>query len=101
MINNLSYTQEFILNRLRNGETKFYGHEQELQTVHDLLNKTVEFGESNSALIIGPPRSGKSTVSKNIQKWKISIKKKHLKILSSYHLRSSRFSVRNRSLKVP
>lgn len=59
----LSDTQAYILNRLRNDETNFYGHQEEFQTVRDLLKKTVEFGESNSALVIGPPRSGKSTVS--------------------------------------
>lgn len=63
MQNNLSNTQAYILNRLRNDDTNFFGHTEEFLTVRDLLNKTVEFSESNSALIIGPPRSGKSTVS--------------------------------------
>lgn len=59
----LQSTQEFLLNRLRDDETTFYGHETEFDTVRTLMQRTVQFGESNSALIIGPARSGKSTVS--------------------------------------
>lgn len=58
----VQHTQEFLLNRLRDDETTFIGQETEFATVRNLMERTVQFGESNSALIIGPPRSGKSTV---------------------------------------
>lgn len=58
----IQYTQEFLLNRLRDDETTFFGHGAERDTVRSLIERTVHFGESNSALIIGPARSGKSTV---------------------------------------
>lgn len=58
----IQYTQEFLLSRLRDEETTFIGHRAERDTVRSLIERTVHFGESNSALIIGPARSGKSTV---------------------------------------
>lgn len=48
-------------NILRNDT--FYGYEKEYNQVLDLLKKTVEISESNSALLIGPRGSGKTTVS--------------------------------------
>ncbi|XP_063217743.1 origin recognition complex subunit 4 isoform X2 [Bacillus rossius redtenbacheri] len=40
----------------------FRGHENEKTNVLTLLKRTIEFGESNSALIIGPRGSGKTTL---------------------------------------
>lgn len=51
-----------IKNNLMNIKNEFYGHEIERKQIHDLIKKTVEFGESNSALLIGPRGSGKTTV---------------------------------------
>lgn len=48
-------------NILRNDT--FYGYEKEYNQVLDLLKKTVEISESNSALLIGPRGAGKTTVS--------------------------------------
>lgn len=43
------------------------GHEKERSDIFDLIQKTVQFGESNSALLIGPRGCGKSTVRKLMQ----------------------------------
>lgn len=40
----------------------FYGYEKEYVQVLDLLKKTIEISESNSALLIGPRGAGKTTV---------------------------------------
>lgn len=61
--NLLEITKQFLISRFRDDATNFIGYQKEFETVRTLLNRTVEYGESNSALIIGPPRSGKSTVS--------------------------------------
>lgn len=52
-------------NILRNDE--FYGYKKEYNEVFDLLQKTVEISESNSALLIGPRGAGKTTVSQKQQ----------------------------------
>lgn len=41
------------------------GNEKERNQIQDLIKKTVQFGESNSALLIAPPGSGKTIVSNN------------------------------------
>jgi ATPase related to the helicase subunit of the Holliday junction resolvase len=41
----------------------FRGHEKERNHLSELLRRTVEMGESNSALLIGPRGCGKTTVS--------------------------------------
>lgn len=48
-------------NLLRNDT--FYDYEKEYNQVLDLIKKTIEVGESNSALLIGPRGAGKTTVS--------------------------------------
>lgn len=65
MTNHLDLTKQFLISRLRDDFTTFTGYQKEFETVRNLLSRTVEYGESNSALVIGPPRSGKSTVSYN------------------------------------
>jgi origin recognition complex subunit 4 len=44
-------------------ESVFRGHEKEKIHLSELLRRTVEMGESNSALLIGPRGCGKTTVS--------------------------------------
>lgn len=39
------------------------GYEIEKDQICDLIQKTIQFGESNSALLIGPRGCGKTTVS--------------------------------------
>lgn len=41
----------------------FQGYTKEHSQILDLLGKTIEIGESNSALLIGPRGAGKTTVS--------------------------------------
>jgi origin recognition complex subunit 4 len=43
-------------------ETKFRNHIQERLHVLELVKRTVDMGESNSVLLIGPRGSGKTTV---------------------------------------
>lgn len=56
-------------------ETKFRHHIKERQHVLDLLKRTVECGESNSALLIGSRGSGKTTLVNSVLKELSSIKK--------------------------
>lgn len=42
---------------------EFSGHEKERSHLSDLVRRTVEMGESNSALLIGPRGCGKTAVS--------------------------------------
>lgn len=44
--------------------TTFEGHETEWKDIRDLLYRTFDAGESNSALLIGPRGSGKTMVKK-------------------------------------
>jgi origin recognition complex subunit 4 len=44
-------------------ENEFRGHEKERTHLLELLRRTVEMGESNSALLIGPRGCGKTAVS--------------------------------------
>lgn len=54
--------RKFIKERLQRDRITFHGHESEWKNVHDLLERTVESGESNSLLLIGPRGSGKTTL---------------------------------------
>lgn len=54
---------KFLKHRLKFDHTTFIGNESEKRQIFDLISRTVEFGESNSALIIGAPGTGKTTVS--------------------------------------
>lgn len=53
-----NYLKSNILN-----DKIFYGHEEKQNQILDLLEQTIKFGESNSALIIGPRGCGKTAVS--------------------------------------
>lgn len=53
----------FLKHRLKSDHTTFIGNESEYRHINDLIARTSECGESNSALIIGTAGSGKSTVS--------------------------------------
>lgn len=60
-------TRAFLKDRLLNDNITFHGSTKEFNQIKELISKTAQYGESNSALLIGPRRSGKSTVSlKNI-----------------------------------
>lgn len=49
--------------KLKGDKIKFEGHEKEWKQIYDLFDRTSEFNESNSALLIGPRQCGKTTVS--------------------------------------
>lgn len=53
---------KFLKYRLKSDHTTFIGNETEYRHINDLITRTSECGESNSALIIGTAGSGKSTV---------------------------------------
>lgn len=61
--NEPSITRRFLKARLLRDYHTFRGFTSERTHVKDLLLRTVETGESNSALIVGPRGSGKTTVS--------------------------------------
>lgn len=60
----IEITKKFLKHRLKTDHTTFFGHSYEFNQVKELITRTVEHGESNSVLIIGPPSCGKTTVSK-------------------------------------
>lgn len=55
-------TRTYLKRNILNLE-KFVGYESERQQVYDLLKRTIDTGESNSALLIGPREVGKTAVS--------------------------------------
>lgn len=57
---------QFLKQRIKNEHTNFVGHPVEKNLIKELIIRTAEHGESNSALVIGPIGCGKTTVSKNL-----------------------------------
>lgn len=55
--------RNIIKRKLLLPENVFRGHKKERNHLSELLRRTVEMGESNSALLIGPRGCGKTTVS--------------------------------------
>lgn len=60
----IDLTREFLKDRLLNDKVTFWGYAKERQQITELITKTAQIGESNSALLIAPRGAGKSTVSK-------------------------------------
>lgn len=58
----IKLARKYLKMKIMEDDLSFHGHEQQKMHVRDLLSRTVEAGESNSALIIGPRGSGKTTV---------------------------------------
>jgi origin recognition complex subunit 4 len=58
--------RDIIKRKLLLPENVFRGHEKERNHLSELLRRTVEMGESNSALLIGPRGCGKTTVSLSV-----------------------------------
>ncbi|XP_050076228.1 origin recognition complex subunit 4 [Anopheles maculipalpis] len=58
----LETTRRFLKSRLMMDRATFHGYEAERQNIHDLLERTAEHGESNSALLLGPRGIGKTTL---------------------------------------
>lgn len=64
--NMILLTRKYLKRKIMCPETKFRHHVKERLHILDLLKRTVEMGESNSALLIGPRGSGKTIVSVSI-----------------------------------
>ncbi|KAK2577230.1 hypothetical protein KPH14_003376 [Odynerus spinipes] len=60
--NMILLTRKYLKRKIMCPETKFRHHVEERLHVLELLKRTVEMGESNSALLIGPRGSGKTTL---------------------------------------
>lgn len=54
---------QFLKHRLRTDHSTFIGHATQHNQIKELISRTSERGESNSALVIGPIGCGKTTVS--------------------------------------
>lgn len=60
--NMILLTRKYLKRKIMCPETKFRHHVKERMHILELLKRTVDMGESNSALLIGPRGSGKTTV---------------------------------------
>lgn len=54
--------RKYIKDRLLRDYTTFHGHETQRANVYQVMKRTIENGESNSLLLIGPRGAGKTTV---------------------------------------
>jgi hypothetical protein len=54
--------KRYIKARLQQDQTTFHGFEKERLTIRNLFLQTAKEGESNSALLIGAKKYGKTTV---------------------------------------
>ncbi|KAL7287898.1 hypothetical protein TKK_0017961 [Trichogramma kaykai] len=61
-INTIMLTRKYLKKKILYPETKFRHHIQERAHVLDCVKRTVENGESNSLLLLGPRGSGKTTL---------------------------------------
>lgn len=59
----IKLTRKYLKMKIIEDNLTFRNHSQQKLHVQDLLSRTTESGESNSALIIGPRGAGKTTVS--------------------------------------
>ena len=58
-----SEVRKFLKSRLQLDKTTFYGYENEKAHIRNLFTQVAKEGESNSALLIGFKKCGKTTVS--------------------------------------
>lgn len=54
--------RKFLKAKLQQDKTTFYGYDSERIHIRNLFMQVAKEGESNSALLIGSKKSGKSTV---------------------------------------
>lgn len=59
----IKLARKFLKMKIIEDNLTFRDHEEEKLHISDIITRTVEAGESNSALVIGPRGSGKTTVS--------------------------------------
>ncbi|XP_065085183.1 origin recognition complex subunit 4 [Ochlerotatus camptorhynchus] len=62
LVDQADETRQFLKSRLQTDVINFRGYESEWQHIRDLLFRTAEHGESNSALLLGPRGCGKTTL---------------------------------------
>ncbi|XP_070507382.1 origin recognition complex subunit 4 [Chironomus tepperi] len=58
----MSEAKAFLKKRLYCDKTTLYGFDKEKEQINDLFIRTAKNSESNSAILIGPKKSGKSTL---------------------------------------
>lgn len=61
-ITQMELAVKFLKQRLRSDHTTFHGNSAEYDQIRDLVSRTSDSGESNSALVIGTAGCGKTTV---------------------------------------
>ncbi|XP_011506352.1 PREDICTED: origin recognition complex subunit 4 [Ceratosolen solmsi marchali] len=66
--NMIMLTRKYLKRKIMYPETKFRNHIQERLHVLELMKRTVDMGESNSVLLIGPRGSGKTTLINSVLK---------------------------------
>lgn len=54
--------RKFLKAKLQQDKTSFYGYDNERNHIKNLFVQVAKEGESNSALLIGAKKSGKTTV---------------------------------------
>jgi origin recognition complex subunit 4 len=59
----IELTKKYLKQKLQLDKTTLYGFENERTQILNLFSRTAREGESNSVLLIGPKKSGKTTVS--------------------------------------
>lgn len=69
--NMILLTRKYLKRKIMCPETKFRHYVKERMHILELLKRTVDMGESNSVLLIGPRGSGKTTVCPNYLFYKI------------------------------
>lgn len=64
MINSsdIKYIRNTIKKRLVSLSNEFYFHEEQRDNIYQILVRSIELGECNSAIVLGPHGCGKSTV---------------------------------------
>lgn len=62
----IDLAKKFLRDRLLTDNTTLFGYNSESHQIKELISRTVNHGESNSAVIIGPKGCGKTTVSTSV-----------------------------------
>lgn len=63
VIDQMDVAKKFLRNRLVTDNATLFGYLSERHQIKELISRTLNHGESNSAVIIGPKGCGKTTVS--------------------------------------
>ncbi|ETN66574.1 origin recognition complex subunit 4 [Anopheles darlingi] len=82
--NEIDITRRFLKMRLLRDRASFRGFEEERKHIHDLLLRTANSGESNSALLLGRRGSGKTTLLTSVLAELLPLKSFHENTLLVY-----------------